>query len=105
MGLFSRVDIGFRPRNVFEGRAVNLYPFTQRGADWMQGNLDKFSDPVWEQKDRCWLLSDADSSHFGLVMTVGYLQDAGVKFKFYGRLKGWEKNKPWGIYDAPGLDS
>ena len=36
MGWFStwrnKVDIGLRPRQVFEGTEVNLYPFTKRGA-------------------------------------------------------------------------
>jgi hypothetical protein len=99
MWWLSRVDIGIRPREVFEGRAVNLYPFTKRGAEWIEGNMDKFSDPAWLQKDRCLLLSDAESSHLGLALLVGYLQDAGLKMKFYGRLKGWDQNKPWGVYD------
>jgi hypothetical protein len=41
------------------------------------------------------MLSDIDSSHFGLVLIVNKMKHAGLKLKFYGRLKGWDGETPW----------
>jgi hypothetical protein len=95
MGWFNGVDIGVRPRNVLKGTDVNLYPFTRRGVEWLEQNLDQFSQPVWSQRERCLMLSESDASHIGLALTVGKLQRAGLKLRFYGRLKGWDGLSPW----------
>ena len=90
MGWFStwrnKVDIGLRPRQVFEGTEVNLYPFTKRGAEWLEQNIDKFSEVNWSKRDRCLELSEVDG--LALHLMVERLLDAGLKIRFYGRLKG-----------------
>ena len=92
MGWFSnwlsKVDIGLRPRNVFEGTEVNLYPFTERGLSWLEQNIAQFTEPEWSPGDRCLLLSEIDCLRLGRV--VQKLRDAGMKVRFYGRLKGWD---------------
>jgi hypothetical protein len=95
MRWFKRADIGIRPRDVLHGLDVNIYPFTRQGVEWIEQNINRLSDPVWSQKERCLKLSRADSSHFGLTLITSMLDDAGLKMRFYGRLKGWDKNKPW----------
>jgi hypothetical protein len=95
MRWFNRVDIGLRPRNVFKGTDVNLYPFTRRGVEWIEQNLHRFSQPVWSQRERCLMLSKIDSSPIGLSLIVGMLQQAGLKLRFYGRLKGWDGASRW----------
>lgn len=97
---FRRVDVGLRPRDIFQGRDVDVYPFTGRGAKWIEQNIHKLSDPVWSRQESCLRLSAADSSHLGLALIVSMLEDAGLKFRFYGRLKGWNRNKPWIGEDA-----
>jgi hypothetical protein len=66
MGWFTTgrnsVDIGIRPRGVFKGADVNLYPFTHRGTEWVQQNIITFSQPRWSQEERCLILSVTDSS-------------------------------------------
>jgi len=97
MGWFSnwhnKVDIGLRPRNVFVGTEVNLYPFTPRGIEWLEQNVDKFMDPAWSKRDRCLMLSELDC--LALMRVVEILQDAGLKVRFYGRLKGWDGKSPF----------
>lgn len=97
MGLFSnwqnKVDIGLRPRNVFEDNEVNLYPFTQRGIEWLEQNVDKFIEPAWSKRDRCFVLSELDC--LALMSVVEMLQNAGLKVRFYGRLKGWDGKSPF----------
>jgi hypothetical protein len=78
MGWLKRVDIGIRPRDVFNEIDVNVYPFTRRGAEWIEQNTNRLSDPIWSQKERCLELSKADSSHLGLVLLVSMLQDAAL---------------------------
>jgi hypothetical protein len=90
---FNKVDIGLRPRNVFEGTEVNLYPFTPRAIKWVEQNIGGFIEPVWSQRDRCLLLSERDC--LALMSVVRRLQDAGLKVRFYGRLKGWDGNSPF----------
>lgn len=92
---FNSVDVGIRPRDVFKGRDINLYPFTPRGQKWIEQNILKFSDPKWSQLERCLMLSDLDSSHFGLASVVSEMKHAGLKLEFYGRLKGWDGATPW----------
>ena len=92
---FNSVDVGIRPRNVFKGRDINLYPFTPRGEKWIEQNILQFNDPKWSQQERCLMLSDIDSSHSGLVLIVNTMKRAGLKLKFYGRLKGWDGVAPW----------
>ena len=62
MGWFTTgrnsVDIGIRPRGVFKGADVNLYPVTHRGTEWVQQNIITFS----QQEERCLILSVTDSS-------------------------------------------
>jgi hypothetical protein len=89
---FNKVDIGLRPRNVFEGIEVNLYPFTPRGIEWLEQNAGKFIEPQWSKRDHL-MLSDLDS--IGLPRVVEMLLDAGLKIRFYGRLKGWDGNPHW----------
>jgi hypothetical protein len=89
----ARVDIGLRPRDVFGGGEVNLYPFTKRGVDWLAQNIDKFKEPpIWSKRDRCLELSDIDS--LALHLLVQKLVDAGLKVRFYGRLKRWDARSP-----------
>jgi len=95
MRWFKRVDIGIRPRHVFDGIDLNVYPFTRLGAEWIENNIDRFSDPIWSRNERCLELSKPDSSRFGLALIVSMLQDAGLKVRFYGRLKGWDQSRPW----------
>ena len=90
---YNKVDIGLRPRNVFMGAEVNLYPFTQRGLDWLEQNINKFMEPVWSRRDRCLMLSELDC--LALMSVVEMLQDAGLKVRFYGRLKGWDGKSPF----------
>jgi hypothetical protein len=100
MGWFSswrnKVDIGLRPRQVSEGTEVNLYPFTKNGYEWLEQNLDKFSDAKWSQENRCLELSDLDC--LGLHTIVQSLLDAGLTVRFYGRLKGWDGELPAMLY-------
>lgn len=95
MRWFKRVDIGIRPRDVFHGIDVDIYPFAREGAKWIEQNINQLSGPVWSQKEHCLTLSKADSSHLGLTLITSQLDEAGLKVRFYGRLKGWNKNKPW----------
>jgi hypothetical protein len=103
MGLFTtwlnKVDIGLRPRHVYEGTNVNLYPFTKRGVEWLKRNPDKFSEPRWSQRDRCLELSELDC--LALHLVVQTLRDAGLKVRFYGRLKGWDGKSSARIYLSP----
>lgn len=103
MGWFGRwrneVDIGVRPRHIFDGTEVNLYPFTKRGEDWLFANLDKFSEPGWNQPSRCLELSEFDC--LGLHLIVDRLVKAGLTVRFYGRLKGWDGTRPAQIHLSP----
>ena len=85
---FKAVDIGIRPRQVFEGSDVNLYPFTPRGAKWMEQNIQHFSEASWCQKERCLKLSNSDST-VRIKRIVQALQADKLKIKFYGRLNDW----------------
>lgn len=98
MGWFAdwlnKVDIGLRPRDAFEGIEVNLYPFTKRGIEWLAHNIDKFNGaPTWSKRERCLELSDVDS--LALHLLVKKLADAGLKIRFYGRLKDWDGKSAW----------
>jgi hypothetical protein len=95
----SKVDIGLRPRNVFVGTKVNPYPFTQRGIEWLEQNIDKFMEPAWSQRDRCLMLSELDC--LALISIVGMIQDAELKVRFYGRLKGWDGKSPFWLKRPP----
>jgi hypothetical protein len=87
------VDFGLRPRHVQEGAEINLYPFTKRAGEWLEQNFDSFKEPpTWSQRDRCLQLSDLDSLMLHLV--VKRLETAGLKVRFYGRLKGWDGKSP-----------
>jgi hypothetical protein len=90
----NEVDIGVRPRHVFEGSDVNLYPFTKRDEDVLFTNLDKFSEPGWNESSRCLELSELDC--VGLHLIVDRFVKAGLKVRFYGRLKGWDGTRPSG---------
>jgi hypothetical protein len=80
------VDIGIRPRQVFEGSDVNLFPFTKAGVEWLRHNIQHFTDPVWSQDERCLKLSPIDSTNnFSNVLRS--LKSGGLKIKLYGRLK------------------
>jgi len=92
---FNRVDIGIRPRDVFSGVDVNLYPFTPRGIEWVQANIHRFDEPKWSERERCLMLSESDSGYFSLGLLVGQIELAGLRVRFYGRLKGWDGNSPW----------
>ncbi len=96
---FKGVDIGIRPRHVFEGSDVNLFPFTQSGIQWLQKNIQLFKEPVWSQKERCLKLSSSDSS-IRLEAIVRALQSDGLKIKFYGRLEGWNTQFPGDHFSA-----
>jgi hypothetical protein len=89
----NKVEIGLRPRNVFVGTEVNLYPFTQRGAEWLEQNADKLIEPIWSKQDRCIMLSEFDC--LTLMRVVKMLRDAGLKVRFYGRLRGWDGESPF----------
>jgi hypothetical protein len=80
------VDIGIRPRKVFERSDVNLFPFTKAGVEWLRHNIQDFTDPVWSQDESCLKLSPVDSTNnFPNVLRA--LKSGGLKIKFYGRLK------------------
>ena len=89
---FDKIDIGLRPRYVSKGREVNIYPFTKRGVEWLEENVGQFLEPEWSQRDRCLMLSELDSLR--LMSVVEMLRDAGLKIRFYGRLKGWDGKSP-----------
>jgi hypothetical protein len=86
------VDIGLRPRHVHDGAEINLYPFTKRGVQWLEQNIGGFEEPIWSRQDRCLQLSDLDA--LILPSVVKRLEDAGLKVRFYGRLKGWDGKSP-----------
>jgi len=87
------VDIGIRTRHVFEGSEVNLYPFTRNGMQWLQQNIQIFTDPAWSQEERCFKLSSTDSTtNFSSVIRT--IQENGLRIKFYGRLCTLNMNLP-----------
>jgi hypothetical protein len=95
----NKVDIGLRPRHVFEGTEVNLYPFNKRGTEWLIQNPREFLDAKWNDKDRCLELSDLDS--WVLHSVVERLTSAGLKVQFYGRLKGWDGKSSARLHLSP----
>jgi hypothetical protein len=90
---FDRVDIGIRPRQVFEGSDVNLFPFTKNGIEWLSRNSQHFTDPVWSEEERCLKLSPTDCTT-NLPTVLRSLEDGGLRIKFYGRLSGLNRNPP-----------
>ena len=87
----SSVDVGIRPRQVFEGSDVNLFPFTKAGIEWLRENIQDFTDPIWSPEERCLRLSPTDST-VNLPNVLRALQNDGLKIKFYGRLKKLNKD-------------
>jgi|GEM_PF-4555396 len=96
LGWFTKwrgsVDFGLRPRHVFDGPEINLYPFTKQAAEWLEENFDRFKGSTWSQRDRCLQLSDLETLQ--LHRLVERLEEAGLKVRFYGRLKGWDGKSP-----------
>jgi hypothetical protein len=86
------VDFGLRPRQVHEGAEINLYPFTKRAAEWLVQNLDSFEGSTWSPRDRCLELSDLETLQLDRI--VDRLDEAGMKMRFYGRLRGWDGKSP-----------
>jgi hypothetical protein len=100
----NEVDVGLRPREVFEGTHVNLYPFTRRAREWLIQNHDKFSGGEWRERDGYLELSERDC--LALDAVVKLLVDAGLKIRFYGRLQGWAgKSSPSDAAHSTNTDS
>ena len=87
------MDIGIRPRQVFEGTDVNLFPFTKAGIEWLRQNIQHFTDPVWSQEEHCLKLSSIDST-INLPNVIRCLRNDGLRIKFYGRLEDQNENIP-----------
>jgi hypothetical protein len=96
LGWFTRwresVDFGLRPRHVHEGAEINLYPLTKRAAEWLAQNLNSFKGSTWSPHDRCLELSDPEALQLDRI--VARLDEAGMKMRFYGRLRGWDGKSP-----------
>jgi hypothetical protein len=86
------VDFGLRPRHVHEGAEIDLYPFTKRAVEWLEHNFDSFAGSTWSQRERCLQLSDLEVLQLHRI--VERLDEAGMKMRFYGRLRGWDGNSP-----------
>jgi hypothetical protein len=92
---FGKVDIGLRPREVFSGTDVNLYPLSRHGFEWIERNIDQFDEPIWSRSERCLRLSKADSHPAHLRRLVIMLKLEGLTLRFYGRLKQWDGGSSW----------
>jgi hypothetical protein len=86
------VDFGLRPRHVHEGTEIDLYPFTKRAAKWLEQNFDSFAGSTWSQGERCLQLSDLEVLQLHRI--VERLDEAGMKMRFYGRLRAWDGKSP-----------
>jgi len=87
--LLRRPDVGLRPR---DGAHVDLQPLSERGGRWLKHNLFRFPGAVWSRKRACVELSECDV--IALHLVVERLTEAGVRVRFYGRLRGWDGASP-----------
>lgn len=84
-----RPDVGLRPR---AGAKVDLQPLTR----WLKQNLFRFPGAVWSRKRECLELSEGDV--IALHLVVERIRAAGLKVRFYGRLRGWDGSSPaWAV--------
>ena len=88
--LLRRPDVGLRPRE--DGRKVDLQPLSERGGRWLKHNLFRFPGAVWSRKRGCVELEEADV--IALHLVVERLKEAGVRVRFYGRLRRWDGMSP-----------
>ncbi|EHR01369.1 hypothetical protein Bra471DRAFT_02087 [Bradyrhizobium sp. WSM471] len=82
-------DVGLRPR---DGTHVDLQPLSARGARWLKHNLFRFPGAVWSRKQGCVELAEGDV--IALHLVVERLKEAGVRVRFYGRLRRWDGKAP-----------
>lgn len=88
--LLRQPDVGLRPRE--DGRKVDLQPLSERGGRWLKHNLFRFPGAVWSRKRGCVELEEADV--IALHLVVERLNEAGVRVRFYGRLRRWDGKSP-----------
>jgi hypothetical protein len=84
-----RPDVGLRPR---DGAQVDLQPLSERGGRWLKHNLFRFPGAVWSRERRCVELAEGDV--IALHLVVERLREAGVRVRFYGRLRCWDGASP-----------
>ena len=82
-------DVRVRPRN---GTHVDLQPLSERGGRWLKHNLFRFPGAVWSRKRGCVELAEGDV--IALHLVVKRLKEAGVRVRFYGRLRRWDGMSP-----------
>ncbi|MCK1663398.1 hypothetical protein IVA90_38915 [Bradyrhizobium sp. 151] len=87
--LLRRPDVGLRPR---DGAQVDLQPLSERGRRWLKQNLFRFPGAVWSRKRGCAELVEGDV--IALHLVVERLKAAGVRVRFYGRLRRWDGTSP-----------
>jgi hypothetical protein len=91
--LLRSPDVGVRPR---VGAQVDLQPLSERGGQWLKHNLYRFPGAVWSRKRGCVELAEGDV--IALHLVVGRLREAGVRMRFYGRLRRWDGTSPvWSL--------
>lgn len=84
-----RADVGLRPRT---GAAVDLRPLTERGGRWLKQNLFRFPGAVLSRKRGCLELSEGDV--IALHLVVERITAAGLRVRFYGRIRKWDGASP-----------
>lgn len=87
--LLRRPDVGLRPGN---GAQVDLEPLSERGGRWLKYNLFRFLGAVWSGKRGCVELAEGDV--IALHLLVERLKEAGVRVRFYWRLRRWDGTSP-----------
>lgn len=87
--LLRRPDVGLRPR---DSANVDLQPLSERGGQWLKHNLFRFPGAVWSRKRGCVELAEGDV--IALHLVVQRLKEAGVRVRFYGRLRRWDGTSP-----------
>jgi hypothetical protein len=93
-GWLNQVDIELRPRDLFKGRDIDIYPITPRGVAWLADNLEVFAEtPTWSEWGCCLELSDRDA--LTLHSIVSKLSEAGLTVRRCGRLKRWDGTTVW----------